>query len=178
MTPTCVDLHAIFGARYRIRREADGVTWYATLESERVWLLEIPCRYGVVYPHGGELLAAAVTSRRMGHRVAALPCIRSSRGDEERVVTFPVDEAEAVLALLRPYRAHVMTEARRLALAAAQARSPLCLTRDRHGVPGREAETGVKIDAAAGTDLRPVPEAADAAKSSAPVLTAAQEPTS
>jgi hypothetical protein len=58
-----------------------------------MWLLELPCRYGVVYPHGGELLAAAITSRRMGHRVAALPYIRSSRGDEERVVTFYVDDA-------------------------------------------------------------------------------------
>ena len=151
--PACVDLRAVFGDRFRIRKEADGETWGATPEAERVWLLELPCKYGVVYPQGGDILAATITSRRIGNMVAALPCIRTSRGDIERVVTFRVDDAEPVLALLRPYRAHVMTEARRLALAAAQARSPLCLTRDGDGSRGREAETGVRIDAAAETDL-------------------------
>jgi len=29
VTPACVDLAARFGARYRLRREADGVTWFA-----------------------------------------------------------------------------------------------------------------------------------------------------
>src|ERR1700686_2649258 len=62
LTTTCVDLKARFGERYRIRKEADGVTWYATPETERLWLLELRCRYGVVYPHGGDLLGAVVTS--------------------------------------------------------------------------------------------------------------------
>mgnify|MGYP001461173290 CR=1 FL=1 len=125
MTPTCIDLRERFGTRYRVRKEADGATWHETPEAERPWLLELPCRFGVIYPHGGEILAATVTSRRIGHRVAALPCIRSSRGDTERVVTFHVDDAEAVFALMKPYRVYAMTEARRSALDAARARSPL-----------------------------------------------------
>jgi hypothetical protein len=57
MTPACIDLRERFGTRYRVRKEADGATWYDTPEPERVWLFEVPCRSGVVYPHGGEILA-------------------------------------------------------------------------------------------------------------------------
>jgi hypothetical protein len=103
-SPTCIDLRERFGTRYRVRQEADGVTWYETPESERVWLLELPCRYGVVYPHGGEMLAAVVTGRYARQQVAALPCIVSRRGDEELVVTFHVNDTEAVLAIMKPRR--------------------------------------------------------------------------
>jgi len=99
-----VDLEAVFGVRYKLRKEADGVTWFETSEQDRVWLLELLCKYGVVYPQGGDILAATITSRKIGKMVAALPCIRSSRGDIERVVTFHVDDADAVLELLRPSR--------------------------------------------------------------------------
>jgi len=113
MTPaTCVDLAARFGARYRLREEAAGVTWVETPEDERIWLWELPCRYGVVYPYGGDLLAAVATGR-VRQRVGRLPCIRSRRGDEELVVTFPVDDAEAVLTLLRPYRRRQVSAAER-----------------------------------------------------------------
>lgn len=104
MMLTCVDLRERFGTRYRARKEADGATWYDTPEAERVWLLELPCRYGFVYPHGAEMLAAVVTGRYARQQVAALPCIVSRRGDEELVVTFRVDDAETVLAILKPRR--------------------------------------------------------------------------
>ena len=35
--PTCLDLRALYGDRFKLRREADGVTWGATPEAERVW---------------------------------------------------------------------------------------------------------------------------------------------
>jgi hypothetical protein len=112
-SPTCIDLRTLYGARYKLRKEADGATWGATPEAERVWLLELACKYGVVYPQGGEILASTITSRIMGRRVAALPCIRSSRGDIERVVTFHVDDADQVLAIMQPRRRrHVSPEER------------------------------------------------------------------
>jgi hypothetical protein len=151
---TCVDLEALFGDQYRLRKEADGVTWFETPEHERPWLLELACRYGIVYPHGGDVLAVTVTSRRIGRQVSTLPCIVSRRGEVELVVTFHVGDAEQVLALLRPYRAHVMTEARRQALAAARARSSLQLGGDGAGARGGEVETGVRIDAPGLHDVR------------------------
>ncbi len=49
--------------------------------------------------------------------------------DVALVVTLNAGNAEQVLAFLKPYRAHVMTEARRQALATARARSPPRLRR-------------------------------------------------
>lgn len=100
----CVDLDARFGRRYHLGREAEGVTWTSTPEAERIWLLEIPCKYGTVYPHGGEILAAVVRGGRIQSKVLAVPGILSRRGDLELVVTFHVDHADAVLAILRPRR--------------------------------------------------------------------------
>jgi hypothetical protein len=171
MTPTCVDLHAIFGARYRIRREADGVTWYATLESERVWLLEIPCRYGIVYPQGGDILAATITSRIMGRRVAALPGILSSRGDLERVVAFCVDDAEAVLAIMQPRLRRRLSPAQRARTTAQLQR----INQERRDATPKRVGNDPQIDAAAGNDLGPAPEVADAGNSSTVAVSAADE---
>lgn len=99
-----IDLRVHSGDRYRVSWEANGTTRSAWPEAEQSWLLELRCKYGIVYPQGGAILAATITSRQIGRRVAALPCIRTSRGDVERVVTFHVDDADAVFELLRPSR--------------------------------------------------------------------------
>ena len=132
--PTCIDLKARFGTRYRLRKEADGVTWHDTAPEERHWLWEIPCQHGVVYPWGGETLAAAITNATAANRVAALPCIthgrlrgrddRCVRGDE-RVVRFHVDDAETILAILKPRKRRVATASQRAVLDRGRARSPL-----------------------------------------------------
>ena len=172
MTPTCVDLAARFGDRYRLRREADGVTWYATPEPERAWLLELPCKYGVVYPHGGEILAAVVTGRYARQQVAALACLCSRRGDTELVVTFHVDDAEQVLAILKPRRRRRLSPEQRARSVERLAR----INRERRESSREGARTGAKIDAAAGNDLGPVPEPSDAGNSPAVPL-AGEEPT-
>ena len=158
----CIDLQAVFGSRFKLRREAGGVTWTETPERERVWLWEVPCRYGIVYPQGGEILAATITSRIMGRRVAALPGMLSSRGDVERVVKFHVDDAEAVLAILKPKPVYRMSEAQRLQLAAARAKSPLRLGREGDRARGGEAETGSEIDAEPKTNHGYPPKPSDA----------------
>jgi hypothetical protein len=61
-----VDLRARFGDRFRVRVEADAATLSAWPEAERVWLLEIRCWYGIVYPFGGEILAAWTDHPRVG----------------------------------------------------------------------------------------------------------------
>jgi len=144
--PTCIDLKARFGTRYRLRKEADGVTWHDTAPEERHWLWEIPCQHGVVYPWGGETLAAAITNATAANRVAALPCIthgrlrgrddRCVRGDE-KVVRFHVDDAEAILAILKPRRRRVLTPEQKAALVARGAKTRL-------GTGGKSAATVVR----------------------------------
>jgi len=158
MTPVCIDLYERFGTRYRLRREADGVTWFETAEAERVWLLELPCRYGVVYPHGGDLLAAVVTGRDARRQVAALPCVLSRRGDTELVVTFHVDDAEAVLAVLKPYRRRQVTSEERERLCAMG-----CGTRF-HGAESAPAEPGATQGARTSTCSTEPPDAGNLAR--------------
>ena len=82
---------------------ARQVTHYGADDGEPLASLRItPDGRTVVYARGSDVLAATITSRIIGRRVAPLPGIRSSRGDVERVVTFHVDDAEAVLAILKP----------------------------------------------------------------------------
>lgn len=108
-----VDLRARFGDRYRVRREARGATWFDTPAEERVWLLELPCRYGVVYPQGGKVLAAWTGHPRIGRKLRGLGCILSARGDLETIVTFHVGDAKAVFGVLKPYRRRRLSEAQR-----------------------------------------------------------------
>ena len=108
-----IDLRARFGDRYRIRPEAGGTTWYETPKHERPWLLEVPCRYGIVYPQSGETLAASTDRPRIGAKLRALPGVLTARGDAEVVVPFHVDDADAVLRVLKPYRRRRLSEAER-----------------------------------------------------------------
>jgi hypothetical protein len=135
-----LDLRGRFGALFRIRREAGGDTWHETPKDERVWLLEVRCRSGVVYAHGGEILAAATDRRGIGARLRRLPFILSARGDHETVVTFADDDVEAVFAILKPYRRRRLSEAQRVrnteTLARARQRRQESMTQDDFTEPG------------------------------------------
>lgn len=56
--PTCLNLAELFQKKYLIEYEE---SYYAQrFKAEEPWLMVIPCRYGYIYPHGGDLLAASV----------------------------------------------------------------------------------------------------------------------
>lgn len=54
--PTCVNLEARFGRRYRIGWEGNGASKGQWPREEWPWLMELRCHRGKVYPWGGELL--------------------------------------------------------------------------------------------------------------------------
>ena len=100
----CVNLAEQF-PRYRIQWEADGVTKPNWPPADWPWLMEIPCRHGLIHPHGRTTLTAVVTSTRIARHVAKLPCIqRTTGGPSEMRVRFDVADAEQVFALMRPRR--------------------------------------------------------------------------
>ena len=102
---SCINLQERFGQRYRIGWEADGTTRGQWPEADRPWLREIRCkRRGVIYPQGGEILAAMTPRTRVAARLRALPCILSVRGALETIVTFHVDHADAVFEIMQPYK--------------------------------------------------------------------------
>lgn len=116
--PSCINLAERFGRRYRVSWEADGATKPQWPREDWPWLMEIRCRYGVIYPEGGEILQAMTDRPRLGAKLRALPCVLSTRGDLETVVTFHVDDAPAVFRLLKPYRRRQVSGAERERLAA------------------------------------------------------------
>ncbi len=111
--PTCINLAERFGRRWRIGWEANGATKAQWPKEDWPWLMEIPCRRGRVWPQGGEILAAVGTGRNVGGKLRRLPCVLSARGDFETVVTFHVNDIEAVLAILKPYRRRQLSEAQK-----------------------------------------------------------------
>src|SRR5262249_48881601 len=123
MTPTCIDLQARFGRRFRVRVEADGATKSQWPREEWPWLMEIPCRRGRIYPKGGEILQAVSDRPSIRKQLRGLSCVLSVRGDLEVVVTFHVEDAEQVFALLKPYRRRRLSEAQRVKQAEILARA-------------------------------------------------------
>jgi hypothetical protein len=78
--------------------------------------MRLKCRYGEVYPYGGELVQAMTDRPRLGVKLRALPFVLHARGDLETVVRFHADHLAAVLAILRPYRRRQVSEADRARL--------------------------------------------------------------
>jgi len=110
---TCLDLRERFGRQYRLSWEADGATRTQWAPEDRPWLLQLSCRRGVIYPVGGEQLAAYTEQPRIGAQLRKLPCVVSARGDVEVTITFHVDQIDAVLEILKPRRRrHVSGEQR------------------------------------------------------------------
>ena len=114
--PACVNLEEQFGKRYRIGWGADGATKSQTPREEWPWLMELQCRYGRIYPGGGEILQAYSDRPRIGAKLRALSCATSARGDMETVITFHIDSIKQVLAVLKPFRRRQVSGAERARL--------------------------------------------------------------
>jgi hypothetical protein len=85
-------------------------------------------------------LAAFTDRPRVGARLRRLPFILSARGDLEVVVTFCINHADAVCAVLKPYRRRRLSPAQRAknaeTLARARQKHREFLTRNDFRAPG------------------------------------------
>jgi hypothetical protein len=96
-----IDLKAAYGGTYRIALD-QSATIPGQSRADRLWLLQIPCRYGHIYVHGIETLGAYAAGRLIAGKLAALRGIRvHQRGDSEVTVVFPPEEFPAVASLLQ-----------------------------------------------------------------------------
>lgn len=120
--PTCIDLKARFGHRYRVDyEESYRAECGDSARAHDPWLLTIPCRHGHIYPHGGELLAAS-TNRRgpITNRLAALPCVCVVQdGDDGINVLFHASDLDKVAAILKPKRRRRLSPEHRVKLTTA-----------------------------------------------------------
>ena len=93
-----IDLKARYGDTYRITLD-DG---HRPDRADRLWLQQIPCKYGHIFIAGHETLGAYAAGRLISGKLAALPGVRvHQRGDTEVNVVFPPEVFPAVAELLQ-----------------------------------------------------------------------------
>src|SRR5262245_53742455 len=111
-TPTpascgCSDLRAWLGDRYHIAWDPADASGHRD-----PWMKTVPCRFGTVYPHGGELLAVEVNGHKnVVSRLRRLEGLRLHQGgDREFTFVFHWSLFLAVAEIVRPHRRPRMTE--------------------------------------------------------------------
>ena len=120
MQSDCINLQDRFGRRYRIRHEESYHAQHgAHARQPDPWLLEIECRYGTIYPHGGHLLAASVDGYlRVASRLGKLKCAQVHQdGDAgELTAVFDVADLPKVVKIIRPRGRHQLSARQRAEL--------------------------------------------------------------
>lgn len=98
---TCVDLRTLAGERYRL---AYDPAYQPARKEPDLWMLTMPCRYGIIYPAGDDRLRVDVNGHiYIAARVAALlGCVLVQDGDHEKTVEFPVATFPAVADIVKP----------------------------------------------------------------------------
>jgi len=108
----CPNLKELFGERYKITRDPA-----AGPRSQDPWLWQIPCLFGEVYPHGANTLGVS-THRRgaIANRIMALACVTVTQNADDGInASFPLVEADAVFAIVKPRKRRRLSEKVRVA---------------------------------------------------------------
>ena len=126
----CVDLQPWAKVnRYRFRlEESHRAENNQHIKGDGRWFVEIPCRYGLIYPCGGDNLLAYATRGVKCHIAALGPDIQHYQNDgDAKVFKFPVERLDEVAAILKPRRRRKLTpeQARKNVIVLEQARKRL-----------------------------------------------------
>ena len=133
----CVNLKERFGKRFKVGYEESYYVEHGDQAwVDDPWLQMILCRYGHVFPHGGNMLAASTDKAgRTARKLKALPgVIVHQDGDDGVTVLFPMERFDEVAAIMLPKRRRRLSEAAKVRLVEAGAK-----TRFQHGVRSRKS---------------------------------------
>jgi hypothetical protein len=85
------------------------------------WYYQIPCDFGIIYPHGADTLALEIDYHNpTANRVLKIPGTRLSQdGDFEKTILFSLSLFDQVAEIVKPKRRRVLTPEQRAALAEA-----------------------------------------------------------
>lgn len=117
---SCIDLWRRFGHEYQVTidpaYDAKGV------RRDRLdpWYFVMLCKFGTIWPYGGDYLAVDVDHHPMAARkVSSLPLVSVlCDGDQEKTFLFPVSMFDQVAQAVRPRRRRKLSEEQRQACAA------------------------------------------------------------
>ena len=117
----CIDLLEEFGERYRIAKDGSYYAEYGpTAWTHDPWYLQIPCRLGHIYPHGGTTLGISLDGHPIkAKQLAGLDCCRvRQHGSDGMTLLFDVADFSEVAKIVRPHRRVQLSEARKAELRA------------------------------------------------------------
>lgn len=102
----CVNLQSRFGDRHRITFDEAYNAKGKHRDNFDPWYMQISCRYGCIYPEGGDWLRLDLDHHnQIVGRVAELPgCEVAQDGDFEKTIRFPTSQFDAVARIVRPHR--------------------------------------------------------------------------
>jgi hypothetical protein len=135
MNPVCINLRERFGAEYRIAFDPAYDPFNVPRDRLDPWMMTIPCHKGVIYPHGGDVLAVELDNQQAAARkLAAVPGIRlhqdgGLRGD--MTFLFPAEMFDQIAVIVRPKRRRRLSPEQRERMAAI---GKAALARHREGI--------------------------------------------
>ena len=101
--PTCIDLREWCKAhRYRWHFEESYLAEKPENRGDGRWYVEVLCKHGLIYPHGGNTLLA-YASRGSKRHIAKLAGVEHHQTDgDAEVFRFPAERLDEVAAILKP----------------------------------------------------------------------------
>ena len=114
-----INLQEQSSTRYRVALDAAYNPKHVPRDKLNPCMMQMPCQRGVVYPHGGGLLAVEVEGRRVtANRLRQLDCTTTfQEGDSFLAVTFHAADFDKVAAIVKPKRRRQVSDAERQRLA-------------------------------------------------------------
>ncbi len=108
MGGTCINLKERFGRRFKVgNEESYRADRGHGARAADPWLMVVPCYYGHIFPHGGNLLAASVDGYpKLAGKLRRLPCCRVHQDGDfgEVTVLFDMADFAKVARIIRPRR--------------------------------------------------------------------------
>src|SRR5262245_25286113 len=104
MTHQVVNLLESFGTLYRVTFDPGYDPRGVPKRRLDPWMMQLPCRRGVIYPFGGDRLAVEVDYHsQAAKKLAAVPGVELWQdGDHETTFLFPVNLFDRVASLVGP----------------------------------------------------------------------------
>ena len=127
--PDCFDLRPWAKAnRYKHRLEESYHAETPENRGDGRWYVEVLCRYGLIYPKGGDTLLA-YAKRGVKHHLVDMGLEHHQYDGNNEVFRFPVDRLDEVAAVLKPKRRRTLDPGRARAISGletvhAQTRKP------------------------------------------------------
>src|SRR5690242_17262948 len=102
--PTCIDLREWCKAhRYRWHFEESYLAEKPENRGDGRWYVEVLCKHGLIYPHGGNTLLA-YANRGVKRHIAGLGLEHHQTDGDNEVFRFPAERLDEVAAILKPKR--------------------------------------------------------------------------